>query len=275
MKNTQLTCEDIKRGALNILTKFNEVCDRHNVSYSVFAGTLLGTVRHNGFIPWDDDVDVFMFREDYDKFVKIIKEYDPFNGEILFYDVSNTPKYSLPLAKLIDTHTVLNQYNHAEKISLGVYVDIFVYDKVPEDEKQRSELFRKLDRLQSFWDLCEIKPTYKFKDVKHRAFYAMKAFLNLGFARCVAKRMDFIARRSSKKYKESLVLANLLYCGNREQEKILYSDLMNVSKHRLENIDVSVINSYDMFLTKHYGNYMELPPKEQRVSHHTFTCYWK
>ncbi len=275
IKSEELLNEDIRKILLEMLKKFDEVCLNYGIVYSAFAGTLLGAVRHQGFIPWDDDIDIFMFRDEYERLIDLIKEKNPFRDEILIYDTKEKKKYSLPLAKLIDTKTILTQNNHAEKCTLGVYIDIFIYDRVPEDNKRRRKLFHLADKLQHMWYLCDFKPQTKGDSCKGHVKYVIRKILNHGFARCVAKKMEEIAKSSTMKNKDSTLLGNLLYCSNREQQLISYSDLLDVKRTKFENQEICIIKEYDSFLTKHFGNYMEFPPEEQRVSTHTFTCKWK
>ncbi len=274
MKNEELSCEDIKRVALNMLKTFDEVCSKHGIIYSAFAGTLLGAVRHQGFIPWDDDIDIFMFRDEYAKLTELIRKEDPFCGEILLFDVNLNKKYSLPLAKLIDSHTELKQKLHAERCSLGVYIDIFIYDRVPEDMNVRRKLFEREDKLQRIWYLCDYLPTSKGKTWKGKIKYLVRRVLNLGFARFVTKRMEHVAKLTNGKNKNSFLLGNLLYCSNREGQMISHSDLLNVVRTKFEEQEICIIKEYDSFLTRYFGDYMKLPPVEQRVSTHSFTCKW-
>lgn len=273
----ELSIEDIKRVSSDILRAYDLVCQKNNISYSVFYGTLLGAIRHHGFIPWDDDIDVIMTREEYLKFVRVIQEENPFSGEILLFDVERTSDYSLPLVKLVDTHTVLSQHGHVEKIPLGVYIDIFVFDKVPAEKDSRKRVYRMADRMQTFWGHCEMKEVSRTsKGVAARVKHFIKYILNHGFARIVSLAMNRYAMKTNSQNHGSEVFGNLLYCGYRRETDTFPESLINdVIRVDFEGFSVNAVRNYDAVLKQIYGDYMQLPPEEKRVTHHTFDCYWK
>ncbi len=268
-----LTTEDIKNISKKILFSLDRVCRENDISYTVFYGTLLGAVRHSGFIPWDDDVDVLMTRENYMRLRNVIKNKDPFNGIYTLVDVHVNPLFSAPLAKLIDNRTVLTQYRHAEKAKLGVYIDIFVFDRVPESRIKRDILFKKTDFLQKAWIICEYKPN---KQTGFSLKYLLKKALNLGAARWVAVAMEESAINSSIKNKDSMIYGNLLFNSTGRNNEI-YSErqLLEVRDSKFEEGTVLAIAAYDLTLRRYYHDYMQLPPESQRQSHHNFYAYWK
>lgn len=272
----ELSIDEIKGVAKNLLFVFDEVCQKHNISYSVFYGTLLGAIRHEGFIPWDDDIDVVMLREDYEKLIQVIDLYHPFGDNVVLYDVLRTPRYSAPLAKLVDKRTALYQYNHAEKITLGVYVDIFVFDYLPSDKEKRVALFSKLDGLQRKWVVCEYKPSRSQKGIASTLKYLIKRVLNHGAARPIAKKMNRIASRTSKEAMDKELVGNLLYEGYTRDKDIFAASVIKKTKRVVfEGHEVNAVVEYDAVLKQLYGSYMDLPPVEERVTHHSFVCYWK
>ena len=128
MKN--LTSKEIQQIGLSILKKFADYCEEHGLHYSLAYGTLLGAARHEGFIPWDDDVDVLMGREDYDKMIEYYNKGERIDGLSLLYP-NETSDYLTPFAKLCDDRTVAKEKSTKNKH--GVWIDIFPVDKVPED----------------------------------------------------------------------------------------------------------------------------------------------
>lgn len=272
MKNT-LTGKDIKAISANILFLFDEVCRRNRIVYSVFYGTLLGAVRHSGFIPWDDDIDIVMIRSEYEKLKKIVTAGDPFGGKLKLMNISFTPGFTAPLPKLIDTNTVLYQNGHSEKAVLGVYVDIFVFDKVPDASARRRPLFKWQDFLQRVWAFAEMRP----RADEHNLFKkGVKKILNHGFARWIGALMEWNAVRCNKRNKNSSFYSNLLYCVyGRERETFHEKELTRTQDFAFEGRCAAGSVEYDSILRRLYGKYMELPPVEKRISNHDFVAYWK
>lgn len=119
---------------LDILTSIDRVCETHNLRYYIIAGTLLGAVRHNGFIPWDDDIDIAMPRNDYDRLLAHAKEWLPAPLEAVAYETDAT--YPLPFAKIQDASTTLIERFHLRYLG-GVYIDVFPLDGVPSNSFAR------------------------------------------------------------------------------------------------------------------------------------------
>nr|MCR5207201.1 LicD family protein [Eubacterium sp.] len=119
----ELSLEEVKKTELEILIRFDEICKNNNIEYSLAYGTMLGAVRHNGFIPWDDDIDVFVKRSDYEKLLGL--RYDDGRFEIKSHRYSNN--YYYPFAKMIDKNTDLDVSWRLDK-DMGVFIDIFPLD---------------------------------------------------------------------------------------------------------------------------------------------------
>lgn len=269
----QLTSNDIKKVATSMLYAFDEICRNNDIFYSICYGTLLGAVRHRGFIPWDDDIDIVMTRDNYVKLIKLITKRDPFEGRYRLLDVNLERRYTAPLTKMVDLSTELTQYEHAEKMKLGVYIDIFVFDKVPKDVRKRKKILKKLDILQKIWNACEMKPV---KNEKNIFKIAIKKMLNIGFARIIAIKMNCIAIQSNNKNKDSHLYSNLLYCGyGREKETFSEKSLTSVKEILFEGRTVLGFSDFDTFLKRFYRDYMSLPPEEKRVPHHDFIATWR
>ena len=133
----KLTTAEVKKIELDMLAYIHKVCVENNIRYWVCGGTLIGAIRHNGFIPWDDDIDIDMPRPDFERFKKIAD-----SSRYMLLTAENE-KYYYASAKLVDNNTVLNENNFEGNIDgLGVFVDIFPLDGLPSDaKKQRIELW--------------------------------------------------------------------------------------------------------------------------------------
>ena len=131
---------------LDLLFKLDEVCKKYNLKYWLDGGSLLGAIRHKGFIPWDDDVDLVMFRDDYDKLVEVSKV--EFSEPYYFQIINNDPKYAGIHAKIRNSNTtaIFKSWLFTD-INQGIFIDIFPLDAVPNNENERKELFDNATKL--------------------------------------------------------------------------------------------------------------------------------
>ena len=127
----EIGLEELKCIQLDLLQKTAEFCENNGIRYFLCGGTLIGAIRHHGYIPWDDDIDISMPRPDYDKFIKIFNKPENYYQVI---DMSNNSKYGFPFAKVHDTRTLVNELQYSRD-SFGVYIDIFPIDGVGEDKQ--------------------------------------------------------------------------------------------------------------------------------------------
>ena len=134
------TVEELQKIELEILKYIDKVCKENNLTYFLAYGTLIGAIRHKGFIPWDDDVDIQMPRDDYNKLCDILKEE---NGRYKLLDHKEGLGYIYPFAKVIDSNTRLIETGLTETVNMGVYIDIFPIDGTPNDFKKRKKYLKK------------------------------------------------------------------------------------------------------------------------------------
>ncbi|MBQ8445584.1 MAG: LicD family protein, partial [Opitutales bacterium] len=127
----EITHEELKQIQLGILDKVHEFCEKNGITYFLSSGTLIGAVRHKGYIPWDDDLDLYMPRADYDKFIKLFSANSPENTKLLSLETDK--KYQYPFAKVIDDRTEMVETAVGESFKIGVYIDVFPVDSVPDN----------------------------------------------------------------------------------------------------------------------------------------------
>ena len=120
-KKKQLTGEEVKQVELGILDYINSICKEHKIEYFLDYGTLLGAIRHKGFIPWDDDIDICMTRKNYERFVSVFSKDDKSNYKLLSMETSSS--YYYEFGKVVDTRTVLNETETIELPGMGIWVD--------------------------------------------------------------------------------------------------------------------------------------------------------
>lgn len=270
MQKKEVTAEEYKNLALDILIDFHDLCKKNNINYTLAFGTLLGAVRHKGFIPWDDDIDVIVMREDYEKLVLTANSQLKENHK--WISIETNKDFTAPLAKIIDTNTELRQERHAaEKVPLGVYMDVFVYDIIPDNLTRRKIVYRKSIFLQKAWGFCENKPS-------KGDFWIIK------FIRGLLNKTDF-ARFFSLKLRKNAIFcsikgkyaANIMFGEhfNRAVYETPIEYLQDFEDYEFENYIFQGIKNYDYWLTRWYGEYMELPPIEERVGRHEYSVYYK
>jgi len=260
-----LTLEELRRCEIGCLKSIHAFCEENNLKYYLTFGSLLGAIRHRGFIPWDDDIDIIMLRKDYNYFIE--RYYDE---RYKIISIENEPKCYTAYAKLIDTDTVLKEAQH--DFEIGAFVDIFVLDHLPNNRIKRF-LFGNYVQLRR---LLFLLPGADF--TKHRPFYKT-AIIKLAKMLCNADRgaKSNFGWKYPQKYRNQ---ANTKYYG------LLYKRFPAVpvldAKWFEQQVPVEFEGEsfyapcgYDAFLSYCYGDYHKLPPIEQQKTHHYFTCYWK
>ena len=262
----QLTSEEYKKVLLELIVKVDAICRENGIWYSFAYGTLLGAVRHQGFIPWDDDLDIVMPREDYEK----LKNYVAAHPELglSFIDIRNRPDTIYVCGKLCDTRTVIRESSFRTVEGCGAFVDVLPLDTLPDDEKERGRFkahARYLAKLvQHSAKLKPGKPT----GLKH-AILLYSAFV---YSHCFStsrliERLDAYCSKYQGKQTG--------YCGVPYFISYFRKEWFNeLSEYPFEGRMLLGPKDYDDVLTASYIQYRDLPPPEERVNH-LIECYWK
>ena len=256
---------------LDILDEVDKFCSQNNINYYLTYGTLLGAVRHKGFIPWDDDIDIVMSRGDYEKFCRSFN-----NGRtdsLRLMSIDNTDGYYLLSAKVCDTRTLLIE-KVQNPVELGVYIDIFVNDYLSDDLKAAKDLVHSNQRLFNLTKASIIS------DREGRAMYKQ---ILLRFLRAVTKKIDVqkVLKRIEKQSRKYEEMTSSKYCGSITSLYYGEKEIMETKwwgkgeKLSFEGREFNVPSDYHSVLKTFYGDYMKLPPVEQRVTHHAYDVYWR
>lgn len=265
----KMTLEEMKRVEFDILVKFDELCKEHNLRYYIAYGTLIGAVRHKGFIPWDDDIDVVMPRPDYEKLCDLYR--NKLVGEHYRLIDSESKDYIYAFAKFFDTNTHIDEQWMITNI-LGVYIDIFPLDGLPSNEKQRIALVKKTLRYHYYLLLTSRKNKSRKNMIKTALSYiAYYPMATLGYKRWIKKIENLITQIG---YEESQLVGNLAidtYIKKQCFDRKWFEEAVDL---QFEGRFFPAPKGYDLFLKKIYGNYMELPPKEQRIKKHENNAFW-
>ena len=270
----ELSLDELRKIQIEILDVVAKFCDDHEINYWLDGGTLIGAVRHKGYIPWDDDIDLGMLRPDYDKFMRLFNEH---NTRYKFHCIENDPKFYVPFGKVLDTETIL--YEPDEKgAKIAVYVDVFVYDNAPDDDAIVKEMFDTRDYYRSKFNkrisrvfrpakgnLLRRLCAYSYRILK-KVFSLSSYFPPEYFVR---KIIDVSRRYISEDKKR---IGNFLGWERAICDKRVFSSFID---GEFEGKSYKIPVGYDEWLREFYGDYMQLPPVEKRVTHHAFKAYAK
>ncbi len=258
----RLGLQELKDVELDILRWIKSICEKNNLRYYLAYGTLIGAVRHKGFIPWDDDIDIHMPREDYDRFVEICSRCQDERYKVLSCDT--VPDYYYEFAKVSDTHTLLIENNIRPIKDYGVYVDIFPLDYLPDNSSFLSYYLRGLQRLRV---LLIYDKLIKYNRVVRFLCKIAKLMLNFINPVQLAQYANKVARRSLHKTHKFLFVPGL-------KKTLPISVISDSVKLQFEGDLFDAPVGWDEYLTLIYGNYMMLPPVEKQVTHHNFEAYY-
>ena len=265
-KKKPLTLEEVKKIEFNILCQYADFCSQNNLKYYLGYGTLLGAARHKGFIPWDDDIDVLMPRPDYDKFIKLTG-YHPIKPNLetrLYRDCKNPNIY--PFAKVIDTNTIVYEKGKVKKNISGLWIDIFPLDGYPEDIIAAQQLFNKYKLLRNLQDLATTNPFYVNQNILKKIIktFFIAPFVKLYGVRKLCKKIDMLAQTYSfEEYKKT---ADFTW-GDNIDSYLLKSELEPAAKVEFEKSCFNAPAGWQQYLTRLYGDYMQLPPESERIPH--------
>ncbi len=268
---------ELQQKERDLLKHFIDFCEKNHLTYFLIGGTLLGAIRHSGFIPWDDDIDVGMPRPDYDKFCQLAEKH--FVGDIFFQSYRSDKHYPYIFSKLRDSNTTFIEkiYCHVP-MNHGVYIDIFPIDgisKNPLEKKKKMDRKIMLKAILFFvsWPVNLMrKPRLKFFITDILIDILLSPFLLLNINNWSKK----LYEKSMKKINinDSAFVANM-QCGNYLNKNNIYPTrlLQEFIDWPFEDLVCKVPKEYDEFLKLSYGNYMQLPPSEQQVGHHYNSGY--
>jgi len=269
----RLDLDEIKDIELKILIEIDSICRERNIDYSLDGGTLLGAIRHKGFIPWDDDIDILMTRKNYNEFIEYCE-----NNKTGFELVSHIAfdKYGYLFAKAVDKSTILIEKTiNQHGIEMGVCVDIFPVDYLGNSLKEAK---KNLNRTRFLRELLVARNWRRYSKSRTRSiiyepirilFYILSRFTS---QKRIIKKIERVNRKFSTDYKSF----SGCICGSyREKEIMETNNYLYYSELEFEKHPFKVISNYDNYLTQLYGDYMQLPPKNQQITRHDFDVYFK
>ena len=265
----------VQKCQFDILVYFHEFCEKHQLRYFLCGGTCLGAIRHKGFIPWDDDIDVMMPRPDYEKLCKIgVDEINKKSEKFFLQNYETDPNYPYNFMKIRDNCTVFVETNFKYvNMNQGVWIDIFPVDGLSSNLKKANKQLKRFHRTWMRFYLGY--PRLMIRKVRGKHFFidilcniAGYLFYFVGGKNGMKRRNDKITMKYS--YEDSAYVSSaqdMIKC--RMFKKEWFDELIKVP---FEGAMLYVPKKYDEYLTASYGDYMQLPPADQQIGHH-FTAY--
>lgn len=265
----KINFKEEKNVLLQILIEFNSFCKKNNIDIYLYGGTLLGAIRHQGFIPWDDDIDVALSRTDYNKLLSVVKKNNNMINshlKVTEFSLNNSP---YPFIKILDTNTVVIQKFNNKKTNL--WIDVLPIDGI--NPSEANSIYKKVKFYRKILTLSLAKPgegTTLFKKImKPIPIFLAKFF---GSKKCATK-IDKIAKKN--KFINSDHVACIAWGLYDTAEIMSKDDFISSTTVVFEKYHFLTISNYDSYLKNLYGNYMQLPPQEAQIPHHNYTTYIK
>lgn len=264
--NELMSESDLKRlheTEVEILDEVVRICEKYNLTYFFNGGTLLGAIRHKGFIPWDDDLDIGMPRKDYDKFIELCAT--ELDSKYMLDNKDTNRKYYLNFAKIRKKNTIFEQdFQVNYDGPKGIWLDIFPYDNAKSVTSKKVYIQSKLNK--TIFSLLHYKNKFFLNNKKLILKKIIRVILKPISNTCLLNLQDKILRWNEKK-EEYKFFVSLSTTYDYRTELIEKDKYLPTIKMEFEGKMYNVPKEYDYILTKIYGDYMKLPPKEKRVTH--------
>jgi len=254
---------------LDILKVFADICEKYHLRYILCGGTILGAIRHKGFIPWDDDLDVAMPRSDYDKFANVVK--DELGSRYQFLSFKTDESYHRNFNRIVDTKVIVHNASNSKELLECAWLDIFPLDGMPDNKiNQMIHFWRMTFKRFLFYASCfeEMvnlnrpgRPWYQQAAIKFLSVTHFGSKMN-------TKKLMFSIEKGLKKYDYDKGEWIVSFFGSYMTKEIFEKKLIgNRTKYKFESLMLYGPDLYDEFLSHFYGDYMKVPPDAQKDKH--------
>ncbi len=265
MNSTEDASAQVRLAQLDLLAELKRICDKNSISYCLVYGSLLGAVRHNGFIPWDDDVDVGMLRSEYERFIKVCS--DDLDKDYALYDWNIDKASPLPFLKLKirGTHYCEEMAKQAG-INDEIFIDIFPFDNAPDNyvtqkiQSAKIWLFKKILLLRCGYNLDSDNI---IKRVIYSLIKATSMLRSIDHWKTACHRE--MIKYNTKDTRNVISLGGAYPYGKELKENSIIKETI---LHDFEDLKLSIPRQYNRYLSEIYGDYMQLPPISQQSGRH-------
>lgn len=256
------TLKHLQQVEISILKYFIKICEENNLTYFMYAGSLLGAIRHQGFIPWDDDIDVIMFREDFEKLNKIFEE--NIDEKYRFFNVLNEETYHYTWGRLTLKNTLFREWwGNQVDYTPNIFLDIFILDNIP------SNKFKKfIHKWTSFgwnqltmYSILKFENESKLKEIIQGTMYYILKIIPVSPTTIKKKCV-----KTYTKYQYENCEEVCDFPSENQMQMSFRSDWLPLKRAKFEDMEVNIPNNYDKILRMDFDNYMELPPEESRFN---------
>lgn len=269
-ESIKLSIDEIKSCEIHILETFADFCEKNNLSYYLDYGTLIGAVRHKGFIPWDDDIDVSMPRPDYNSMCELLKARNNSLTDTIQLKTPYSKDYQYQICKLVDTSTFVHEITMKEKYNTSIWIDIFPIDALPSEENDARKFVHKIGSMCKYY-FYTIEKRFSGKSVfGWIKFNILKSILTIPFEVFhKQQKIDIVAQKypfESASHYCVITYPGAVYVP-------ISKDDLDKASVLFEGREYTTYKNYDEYLRSFYGDYMQLPPQEERVYKHGFDAY--
>lgn len=267
------TLKRLQQVELEILKDFMKICDENNIKYFGFAGTGVGAIRHKGFIPWDDDIDIALTRDDYERALELVK--DVYKDKYTVVNPEEFHKYPLMTTRIMKKGTKFVEFPLKDiDCELGIFLDVYAFDNISDDPKE----FKKQGRDAWFWSKLMILRSLPFPVLPVRGWKAR-------IIHCITAMVHYlmVIFKVSRKFLYRKCKEACTRYNDRETRKIAYlcstnpytiyidiDKLYPLVKYDFEDTELYFPKDIDSILRQQFGDYMQLPPVEKRKNHYPY-----
>lgn len=262
----KISTEEYKEILIDLLKYIDDICRENNIKYSLLGGSLIGAIREKGIIPWDDDIDIILIDDQYEKLIKILKNDN--NKKYKLIDNDNNKSYFYPFPKLVNTKTMIKEKDVNEINNYGAYIDIFRYNYVPNNKILRRIHYSILNTSKTLLNLSSNTKHYK------NIFKRLVSYISrkIGYRHLIKIYNKIFNLYSNKKNAKYIISNWTAYGYNKEIQKS--SNFKEFIDCEFSGIKAMISKDYDEILTTTFGNYMKpVKPKNQETSH-DIEAYW-
>lgn len=263
----ELTLQELKEIEFDMLKMFDAFCKENNIRYFLAYGTLLGAIRYKKFIPWDDDVDVLVPREDYDRLLHLFQD----NEKYRLYAFEKNENYLFPFAKICDLETRKDEFGYESSIELGVDIDVFPLDAWDDDFEKAKKEAKYNKRNMGYLRLSKLRKPDSVNPIKRFIKGIVMGYCKMLGGKHYIKK---ILKASNKPEQQGTnYVGAKSWCVYGDRGIIPAEAFAEAIEVEFEGRMFPAPVGYDAYLSCLYGNYLPEPPKEKQKTHHSFKAY--